>query len=162
MIEKLREIILNSDTRLGRVFDITIQVLIIISLIAFSIETLPNLDKTTKHFLSAIETVVIILFTIEYILRAFLTQPSKKYIFSFYGLIDLIAIVPFYVSSNISLQAIRALRLLRIVRIIKFTKYHQAYRRFAEAITIAKEELMLFSCSTLIFALCISCRYLSL
>ena len=148
-MEKLREIILKSDTKLGRAFDILIQMLIVISLIAFSIETLPDLSKDTYSFLSTVEIVIVILFTIEYVLRIIATEKKLSYIFSFYGVVDLLAILPFYLSGSVSLQTLRILRLIRFFRILKLTRYSEAIRRIGKAIFIAKEELILFSIVTL-------------
>ncbi len=148
-MEVLREIVLNSDTKAGRAFDIMIQALIVISLISFSIETLPNLSEGTYVFLNAIETIIVLIFTIEYILRVFLAEKKLSYIFSFYGVIDLLAILPFYVTSNVSLQTLRVLRLLRLFRILKFTRYNEALKRIGKAVFLAKEELILFSIVTL-------------
>ncbi|ORU95110.1 MAG: voltage-gated potassium channel, partial [Cycloclasticus sp. symbiont of Poecilosclerida sp. M] len=149
-MEKLKEIVLTSNTRAGCIFDLSIQVLIIISLISFSIDTLPDIDKSLKEFLSTLETFIVIVFTIEYLLRIILTSPSSKYIFSFYGFIDIIAILPFYLSTSVSLQTLRILRLFRIIRIFKLTKYNQAYKRVAKSLSLAKEELILFLLLTLI------------
>lgn len=148
-MEALRKIVLNSDTKAGRAFDITIQVLIVISLISFSLETLPNLSEGTYVVLDAIETIIVLIFTIEYILRVLLTEKKLSYIFSFYGVIDLLAILPFYVASNVSLQTLRILRLLRLFRILKFTRYNEALKRIGKAVFLAKEELILFSIVTL-------------
>jgi len=148
-MEKLREIVLRSDTKLGRAFDILIQTLIVVSLIAFSIETLPGLSKETYIFLSNIETIVVIIFSIEYVLRIFVTEKKLSYIFSFYGLVDLLAILPYYLSGSISLQTLRILRLIRLFRILKLARYNEALRRIGKALSIAKEELILFGFVTL-------------
>jgi len=75
-MEKLREIVLRSDTKLGRAFDISIQALIVISLIAFSIETLPDLSEETYLFLGKIEMVIVVIFSIEYVLRVIVTEKN--------------------------------------------------------------------------------------
>jgi voltage-gated potassium channel len=149
-MDKLREIVLKSETKAGQAFDIFIQILIIISLVEFSIDTLPGLDKSTYAFLEIVEIVIVIIFTIEYLLRVILTKKNRSYVFSFYGLIDLLAILPFYISGNVNLQTLRVLRLIRLFRIFKLTRYSEAIRRIGKAILIAKEELVLFSIVTLI------------
>lgn len=149
-MELLKEIILRSDSKKGRAFDLTIQVLIIISLVAFSIETLPNLSASTYSLLAGIEIVVVTIFTVEYLLRILVAEKKLKYIFSFYGVIDLLAILPFYLSGTISLQALRILRLLRLFRILKLARYNEAIQRISKAIWISKEELILFSIVTLV------------
>ncbi|MCI5127067.1 MAG: ion transporter [Candidatus Electrothrix sp. AUS3] len=148
-MDKLREIILESDTKKGRTFDIAIQLLIAISLIAISLETLPELERKTYLFLATLEKVIAVIFTIEYLLRIFLTEKKTSYLFSFYGIIDLLAILPFYLSGGVSFQTLRMLRFIRLFRILKLTRYTDAISRIGKAICIAKEELVLFSVVTL-------------
>ena len=83
MKENLTQFVIKNDTKAGRYFDISIQILIILSLISFSIETLPNLNSDYKLILDYFEIFSITIFSIEYILRLYLTKPSWKYIFSF-------------------------------------------------------------------------------
>lgn len=141
----LKNIIENNDTNKGRIFDLSIQILIVISLISFSVETIPNLSVDTQKFLRLIEVVTVILFTIEYVLRITVSDKKIKFIFSFFGLIDLFAILPFYLSTGIDLRSIRILRLLRLFRAFKLFRYSLAIKRFHRALMIAKEELILFS-----------------
>jgi voltage-gated potassium channel len=119
MIEKLRNIVIESNTKNGRRFDLIIQSLIILSLLSFSFETLPKLDSDTKEILRIFEVISVSIFSIEYLLRVFLTKKPFKYIFSFFGIIDLVAILPFYLASGIDLRSIRVFRLFRLFRIFK-------------------------------------------
>ena len=150
MKEKLRVIVEESDTKLGKLFDLVVQFLVVISLLSFSLETLPNLSKNQIFILKLIEIVIITIFSIEYLLRIFVTDKKFKYIFSFYGLIDLLTILPFYLSLTIDLRSLRALRLLRLFRILKLVRFNKAINRFQEALKIAREEIIIF-----IFATCI-------
>lgn len=149
-METLKEIILRSETLKGRLFDFFIQFLILVSLISYSIETLPDLSPGTYALLSSIEILVVSIFSVEYLLRVVLTDKPTKYIFSFYGIVDLLAILPFYLSGALSLQALRALRFMRLFRVLKLSRYNAAIDRIGKAIWIAKEELVLFGLSTLI------------
>ncbi len=142
--ENISKIVDSTEHFSGRVFAFTVQFLIIISLITFSIDTLPNLSSNTKNILHIIEIVTVGTFTLEYILRFTIAERKLKFVFSFYGLIDLAAIIPFYLSSGLDLRAVRIFRLLRLVRILKLFKYSQAINRFHRALVIAKEELILF------------------
>ena len=144
----LKKIIEDSDTPAGRAFDIVIQVLILISLVSFSIETLPNLSKDTQRWLYGIEVATVVLFTIEYILRILVADHRLRYIFSFYGLIDLIAIAPFYIATGIDLRAVRVLRLFRVFRVFKFVRYTEAIQRFKDAFHEIREELVLYLIAT--------------
>ena len=145
----LQAIVERSDTRAGRTFDIFVQALILISIISFSLETLPNLDAGTRKLLGIIETIIVVIFRVEYLLRIYVADKKLNYIFSFYGIIDLIAIIPFYISSAVDLRSLRVFRMLRLFRIMKLIRYNQAALRFTKALTIAKEEIVLFSVVTI-------------
>lgn len=146
MIHKdtIRKFIDDTDHTSGRLFSFTIQLLIIVSLVSFSFDTLPNLSSNIKEILYFIEIVTVIIFTLEYILRIIVAEKTYGFIFSFYGLIDLAAILPFYISTGLDLRTVRVFRLLRLVRILKLLKYSKAIKRFQRALGIAKEELILF------------------
>jgi len=139
----------NGRVSFGR-FDYFVQFLIIVSLVDFAAETLPDLSQQTRDILYGVEVFTVIVFTIEWIVRALFARPSKSYIFSFFGIIDLIAILPFYISTGIDLRSIRAFRLLRLFRLLKLARYSRAMQRYHRAFIIAKEELILFGFTALI------------
>src|SRR5436190_9606720 len=124
--------------------------LIVISLIDFSVETLPDLSPTAQAWLSGIELAIVIFFTVEYGLRVLTAENKFKFIFSFFGIIDLLSILPFYLSLGIDLRSIRALRLFRLFRVLKLVRYRNAIRRFQLAFRIAREELVLYMMVTLL------------
>lgn len=140
----LKSVIENDDTRAGRIFDFAIQALIVISLTTFSIETLPDLSELTRFWLRVVEIVTVSIFTMEYILRVFLAKPKRGFIFSFFGIVDLLSILPFYVSTGLDLRSVRAFRLLRLFRALKLVRYSKAIQRFHRALMIAREELVLY------------------
>lgn len=140
----LRDTITNIESKNGRRFDIVIQVLIVLSLIAFSIETLPDLSETTKEYLYYFEVFCVAIFSAEYLLRLIYAKKKLGYIFSFYGIIDLLAILPFYLSFGIDLRSVRIFRILRVFRILKLARYNNAINRFKEAAISAREEIVLF------------------
>ncbi len=140
----VRNILNTPEYGIGKKFALTIQVLIIVSLISFSIDTLPNLSSTTKSALGIIEWVTVLIFTVEYLLRLITSERKLSYLFSFYGIIDLIAILPFYLATTIDLRAVRIFRLLRLIRILKLLKYSQAINHFSTTLKSIKEELILF------------------
>lgn len=144
----LKTVIEQTDTKAGRAFDIGIQALIVISLLSFSIETLPDLSKGTRFWLYVIEVLTVALFTIEYGLRILVADSRLGFTFSFYGLVDLTAILPFYVSTGVDLRAVRVVRLFRVFRIFKFLRYTEAIKRFRDAFTDIKEELILYLIAT--------------
>ncbi len=145
-----KAIVEDNTTPLGKAFDLAIQFLIIVSLISFSIETLPNLSQSTSSLLQKIELVTVLIFTAEYLLRVLVAERRFKFIFSFYGAVDLLAILPFFLSTGIDLRSIRVFRLLRLFRAFKLLRYNQAIDRYRKAFSDIKEELILFSFVTMI------------
>ena len=150
-IEKLRAVIEDTSTVKGKIFDYFIQVLILLSLLAFTIETFPDNSKSTIKLLNTFEFLCVIIFSVEYLLRVFVSKKPLKYIFSFYGIIDFLAIFPFYLKSIYDLRALRAFRIFRIFRALKLIRYNRALNRFNIASKIVKEELILFLILTSIF-----------
>ncbi|MGB5246852.1 MAG: ion transporter [Woeseia sp.] len=146
----LTDLVQNQNTRAGRVFYWLVFSLILYSIVTMSIETLPKLSPATVSFLYYSEIVVTLVFTLEYILRI-LTSPNRlKYVTSFFGIVDLLAILPFYLSLGIDLRGIRAFRLFRIIRVLKLPRYSAAMNRLGRAFMIVREEFILFLCATLL------------
>ncbi len=137
----MKRIIEENDTKAGKAFDFLIQALIVFSIITFSIETFPDLSEDALASLRIFEAITVAIFTIEYFLRIFVADKKWNYIFSFYGLIDLIAILPFYLPYKLDLRILRAFRLLRLFKLFRYNKAIWHYRR---AFAIAKDELILF------------------
>ncbi len=125
-------------------------VLILYSVVCFSIETLPDLSSTMKQFLNVSEIVIVMLFTAEYLYRIYATKTRLRFLFSFYGLIDLVAILPFYLATSVDLRTLRLIRLLRLFRVLKLMRYNNAFHRFSQALYTAKEELLIFTAASLI------------
>jgi voltage-gated potassium channel len=152
----LKEIIENNSTPKGKLFDYFIQALIVLSLISLSIETLPDLSSSTREFLYKFEVTCIIIFSIEYLLRVYVSDKPLNYIFSFYGVIDLIAIVPFFFPNPVDLRFLRIFRIFRIFRALKLIRYNKAISRFNIAIKLVKEELVLFLIVTVMLVFIVS------
>ena len=141
----LTDIVQRSDTAPGRIFDWLIIGLIVLSVITHSLDTLPNLTRTARTALEIVEIVIVGLFAIEYCLRVVTAEKKLRYIFSFYGIVDLLAVVPYFLSAGVvNLQVIRVVRLVRILRLLKLTRHSRAVERFGKAISLAKEEILLF------------------
>ncbi len=147
---KLRTIIEQNDTRGGRVFDLTSQFLIWVSLISFCVETLPSLSAEFHEILQIVEIVIVVLFTIEYLLRVFVSEHKLRFIFSFYGLMDLAAILPPLLALALDLRSIRIVRVFRLFRGFKVLRYNNAINKFKAAISSIKEELILFVFATVV------------
>lgn len=148
MIERLRQIVIDSNSKKGKIFDIFVQLLIVLSLLSFSIETLPNLGERLISYLNLFEFFCVIFFSVEYLLRFSLSKKPLRYFFSFYGIIDLFAILPFYLTSGIDLRSIRIFRLFRLFRIFKLLKYNSAIDRISFAFSSIKRELIIFLLAT--------------
>lgn len=145
MEKGIGRIINDTEYLPGKIFALTIQGLIILSIVSFSLETLPGISQFSKACLNAIEIITVIIFSFEYVLRIIAARKKTDYVISFYGLIDLAAILPFYLASGLDLRAIRIFRMIRLIRVMKLFKYSRAIKRFHRALVIVREELILFS-----------------
>lgn len=128
----------------------SVSALILYSVLCFSLETLPDLSSSLKSFLRYSEVIIVMLFTIEYLIRIFFSKNRLKFVFSFYGLIDLVAILPFYLAFAMDLRSLRLVRLFRLVRILKLVRYNSAAQRFTKALYMAKEELIIFTMASFV------------
>ena len=142
--KKLRSIVEDNTTLKGKVFDYIIQSIIFLSLVAFAIETLPNNSESVISILNWIELISVLVFSVEFLIRIYVAKVPFKYIFSFYGIIDLLAILPFYLNFGIDLRSLRSFRIFRIFRALKMVRYNKALKRFGVAAKIVKEEVILF------------------
>ena len=145
---QLKDIIEDTDSGIGRAFALFIQALILLSIVSFSVETVPELDRSIKHFLHYFEVVTVAIFTIEYLLRLIVADHKTRYIFSCWGVIDLFAILPFYLSTGLDLRSIKIVRMLRLFRMFKLVRYTKAIDRFRLAYIEIKEELIVFTVAT--------------
>ena len=132
----------------SRGFEITVSALIVVSLAAFSIETLPDLPPDVMSALWWVECVTVLLFTAEYVCRLAVAERPWRFARSFFGIVDLVAVLPFYLSLGADLRSARVFRLLRWVRIMKLARYNLALRRLRRASVLVREELVLFAGTT--------------
>jgi len=132
------------------IFSWFITILIFYSGFCFSIETLPDLSEGTIRFLKYSEISVVLIFTLEYLIRLTLSKKRLKFVFSFYGIIDLVAILPFYLSFAVDLRTLRFVRMFRFLRLLKLVRYNKALKRFSKALFLAKEELIIFTFASLV------------
>lgn len=121
--EKLHEIIFEADTPAGKFFDVALLVVIVASVLVVILESVTELNKNYLDTFHTLEWIFTIIFTIEYVLRLYSVYRPWKYALSFFGIVDLLAIFPTYLSLVITgtqyFIVIRALRLLRVFRIFK-------------------------------------------
>ena len=125
--QKVKLIIFGTDTRAGKLFDEILIVTIVLSIITVLLDSVSIYNQNYGNYLYIAEWVFTILFSIEYILRAICIKRPLSYIFSFYGIVDFLSILPTYLSlffpGTQVLSVIRILRVLRIFRILKLVKY---------------------------------------
>ena len=150
MKASIKRLIDSTNNRSGRLFSIIIQILILISVVTFSMETIPDLEPETRVMLRYVELFTVIVFTIEYMLRIYVAENKPRFVFSFFGIIDFLAILPFYLAIGVDLRSLRALRFLRLFRIFKLVRYNKAMNQFSRAIKSSKEQIFLFIFVTLI------------
>lgn len=136
--------LIDEQSVVGHRFAWFIQFLIVLSIVSFTIETLPDLPAGSQRIFDNIELVVVLIFTFEYALRLMHASHKLRFIFSFYGLVDLIAILPFYIATGLDLRSVRILRLLRLIRILKLFRYNRAAQRLLRAFLQVRDELVLF------------------
>jgi voltage-gated potassium channel len=125
--KKLYTIVFGSDTRGGRLFDKVLLVVIILSIASVFLESVASFRTKYLVYIQVAEWIFTVLFTLEYALRVYSSEKPLRYVLSFYGLIDLIAVLPGYLSLFFAganyLVVIRAFRLLRVFRILKLSRY---------------------------------------
>ena len=141
---------LFGETKFADKFEKFIQLLILVSIVNFSVQTLPNLSVRLIKILNIVELFSVLIFSLEYLLRLFTSPKPFKFFFSFFGLIDLIAILPFYVSLGMDLKSLRAVRLFRLLRLLKFLRYHDTLSNLKQSLDDVKRELFLFSFATVL------------
>ncbi len=154
---KLHRIIYEADTPTGKLFDIILLMLIIISIAAIMFESVAAIRFKYGHTLHIIEWTITILFTVEYIARILTVRKPVKYILSAYGIIDLLAILPSYISLFLPgahlLASLRAVRLLRVFRILKLGHFVGASKMLTVALIRSRDKILVFLFTVII--LCI-------
>lgn len=146
--ERLHEIIFEADTPLGKWFDIALLILILFSVITVSLETVPAFIEKYGNTFFYLEWIFTILFSIEYGLRLYTVKRPIKYMTSFFGVVDLLSILPTFlsliVSGTQSLVIIRALRLLRVFRIFKMGHYMKQGDMILSAVKASTTKITIF------------------
>ncbi|WAC39542.1 ion transporter [Pedobacter sp. SL55] len=146
--EKLRSIIFRSDTPAGKLFDIVLLVLIVLSITLVFLESVVDIRLSFGNIIRIAEWTFTILFTLEYLLRIYCSGKRFSYIFSFYGIIDLIAFLPSYLSlffpGGQYLMVIRAVRLLRVFRIMKLTRFMNEGNVLGRALKASSHKIIVF------------------
>ncbi len=146
--EKLYVIIFEADTPKGKLFDVALLWLIFLSVIIALLDSVPIIHEKAHGWLLIVEWCVTILFTTEYVLRIYSARKPISYIFSFFGIIDFLSILPTYLSLFIVgshyLIVIRILRFLRIFRVLKMARYIGASKVLLDSMTASRHKIVVF------------------
>ena len=151
---RLHEVIYEADTPQGKLFDVILLIAIIASIVFVMLESIKDFNARYHNFLNIAEWVITIVFTLEYMARIIAVKRPLKYIFSFYGVIDLLSTIPKYLSliffGTQVLIALRAFRLLRVFRILKLARYLGASNMLASSLRASKAKILVFLFAVLI------------
>lgn len=146
--DKLHEIIYEADTKAGKYFDIGLLVAILLSITNAMLESVESISELYGAEIRIVEWGFTALFTVEYIARIISIRKPLKYIFSFYGIIDLISIIPTYlgifITGSQSLATIRSIRLLRVFRILKLAQFIGEANVLIKALKASKPKIIVF------------------
>ena len=145
---KAHEIIFEADTPAGKTFDIALIFTIILSVVAVMLESVAPIEARFGPELRTIEWVITVLFTIEYVLRLLCVGQPVRYARSFFGIIDLLAILPTYVSVIVpgaqALIVVRVLRILRVFRVLKLVQYVEEAATLRRALRNSGRKILVF------------------
>ena len=145
---QLHEIIFEADTPAGKAFDVALLVCILISVVAVLLESVASMRDEFGSWLRAVEWVLTALFTLEYFLRLYSVHRPGRYATSFFGLVDLLAAIPTYLSllapGAQSLLLIRALRLLRVFRVLKLVRYSREAKALMAGMRASRPKITVF------------------
>ncbi|GHA37173.1 ion transporter [Salinimicrobium marinum] len=154
---KLHEIIYEADTPAGKFFDVALLFVIVLSIILVMLESIPHVNERYYWQFYTAEWIITIIFSIEYFLRIIAINKPFRYIFSFYGIVDLLSTIPTYLAflggGHNLLFAVRSLRLLRVFRILKITRYIGESNKLLRALRDSKAKILVFLFA--VFVLCI-------
>lgn len=153
---QLCRIIYRADTPMGKLFDISLLILIFVSTFIVMMESVPSFDLKYHTIFVTLEIIISVIFTIEYVLRIVTIRNKKDYIFSFFGVIDFLAIVPFYLSLFFPVTKffliIRMLRMLRIFRILNLLDFMNDGFLIVKALKSSSRKIYIFLLFLMIFS----------
>jgi len=150
---KAHEIIFESDTPLGKTFDLVLILAIILSIAVVMMESVQDIRDEFGPALVTAEWVFTVLFTLEYLLRLVCVQRPASYARSFYGIIDLLSVIPTYVSVLVpgtqALLVIRTVRILRVFRVLKLANYVSESEVLMRALYASRRKIQVFVCAVI-------------
>lgn len=145
---KLHVIVFGTSTKAGRRFDVFLLWIILFSVMVVMVESVPEFGNNFSETFFVVEWIMTGIFTIEYLLRIWISPKPLKYIFSFWGVIDLLSILPTYLSLFIVgyhyLLVVRIFRLLRVFRILKLARFSSEAKILREALNASLHKVGIF------------------
>jgi voltage-gated potassium channel len=148
MRKKLHDIIFGTTTKAGRNFDVVLLFFILISVLIVMLESVPSYRLKYGEGLHLLEWIFTIFFTVEYIVRILVSDKPLRYVFSMWGIIDLLSILPTFISPFItgytSFRVVRALRLLRIFRVLKLSRFTSESQTLMRSLKASYYKIMVF------------------
>ncbi len=145
---RLHTIIFEADTPLGKFFDVALIIVIILSVIVVMLDSIASLSAKYNEVFYLVEWFFTIIFTIEYITRLISVKKKRLYALSFYGIVDLLATIPTYLSLIIPgtqvLLVIRMLRILRVFRVLKLVQYLSEAEFLRKAMYASRRKISVF------------------
>lgn len=146
--ERWRKIIFEAETPWGRRFDVALLVIILLSVAAVMVESVPGIGETMRHELYVAEWIFTGIFTIEYALRLWTSRAAWQYARSFFGVVDLLSILPSFIGLLIpggqALMVIRVLRLLRVFRVLKMVRHIRGAVQLSRALQASRAKVTVF------------------
>lgn len=146
--DRMYLLIFTNETAAGRLFDKTLIALILLSLVVVVLDSVEQIARSYHSLLFTFEWIFTILFSLEYAARLYCAKNRRKYATSFFGVIDLLAVLPTYLALFFpelhALIDVRVLRLIRIFRVFKLTAYMQEYAHLANALNASRKKILVF------------------
>ncbi|MEQ9405911.1 MAG: ion transporter [Cyclobacteriaceae bacterium] len=146
--QRLYVVVFGTETKTGKIFDIVLLWAIVLSVLSVMLESVNELNEAYGHIFAVFEWSFTVLFTVEYTLRILISEKPKKYAFSFLGIIDLLALLPTYLTLITAgggyLVVIRTIRLLRIFRILKLSRYLREASVLGDALKASRHKILVF------------------
>ncbi len=153
-VKKLHEVIFEADTPMGKLFDVILLITILLSVGVVMLESVPEIGLEFAKSLRIAEYVFTVLFTIEYVLRLISVKKTWKYVFSFYGIVDLLSILPTFMELLLpgvgSIRVIRILRLLRVFRVLKLVGFLREAGVLRMALWASRRKILVFMGAVLV------------
>lgn len=146
--ESINAIVFGRDTRYGIIFDQVLMFAIVLSLLVVLLDSVQTISKDFHPLFNGLEWFFTIVFSIEYLLRIYSAKEPSKYIFSFFGIVDLLSVLPTYLALlfpelNVLID-VRIFRLVRVFRVFKLTAYLTEYQHLASAMAASRKKILVF------------------